>query len=71
MFPPVLLLLEVKGGGADNSVEVENPSSELGQHISSTAGQPGKDRIFCTDGYITASLGIVGGIFPAGGAPSW
>jgi hypothetical protein len=71
MFPPVLLLFEVKGGGEDNSVEVEVPSSELGQHISFTAGQPGKGRTCCTDGYITASLGIVGGIFPTDGAPSW
>lgn len=40
MFPPVLLLLEVKGGGADNSVEVEDPvASWVGISLSQLVSQ--------------------------------
>lgn len=60
MFPPVPLLVNVKGRGADNWVDIKDPGSELGQHITSIVSQRREGRICCkTDTFFAASLGSV------------
>lgn len=69
MFPPVPLLVNVKGRGADNWVDIKDPGSELGQHITSIVSQRREGRICCkTDTFFAASLGSVGEIFLPGDA---